>query len=109
MKPTFRKVYSAPGYWTDPKRLEFWPGPSHDYYSGRWNPAFDFEELYRQAHQIMAARDPQNSTGYFYAVARSTDLPAGQTSAAVSRHKDDILRLPLGASIRADGPELPPG
>lgn len=104
MKPTFRKVYSAPGYWTEPKRLEFWPGPSHDYYSGRWNPAVDFDALFQQIYRVTRERQDR-----WYCVAQSTDAeaPAPTMQAVASRHKDDILRLPLGASIRADGPEYP--
>lgn len=82
MKPTFRKVYSGPGYWTRRR-----PIPVRCWEFKPLTSPIDFEALFADIYRVVRARDviPQSE---------SCVSPTG-------RHEGDELRLPLGASIRA--------
>lgn len=129
MKPTFRKRYIGPGYWIERHPAEFcysdWnfdPANARRYGSlfGWYKAPLDMDDLMKAFYEICRARElnPITSNVYFspgrpgiYDFLMQPERPPQQEITLHAQpqpdplrghHRDDILRLPLGAAVRED-------
>lgn len=120
MKPTFRKRYIGPGYWIERHPAEFcysdWnfdPANARRYGSlfGWYKAPLDMDDLMKAFYEVYRARQqyPQPVGLYDFLVKPERPVQPEiilhsepQPDPLRGHHRDDILRLPLGAAVRED-------